>query len=295
MEFRQVVHFLEIVKTGGFHKAANSLRLSQPAISVSVRKLETDLGITLFDRESKAVRLTSEGRIFYQRATSLEKLIKDIELEVSELRGLERGELLLGLPSMLGTQFFPDLINKFRQQYPGLHISVLGGGGVRVVDMIEDDDVELGVIAGCKIPEFLDYMPLFREEMVACVAPGHPFSRAMSITLREFSSEQLFLLKEEYHQREVLEKLFKEEGISPNIVFETNHIPLLITVTSGGGGATTLLRFVVNASTGLVPVSFSPPLFVEAGIAWKKKSYLSSSARAFLDILKSSNFSDPNK
>lgn len=289
MEFRQIRFFLEIVKAGGFHRAAASLRVAQPAISVAIRNLEEELGITLFDRERKKVRLTAEGHIFFRRATALEVLLRDIELEMGELRGVERGELRLGLPSMLASHVFPEIITGFRQRYPGLHISVYGGGGVRIVEMIENCEVELGIISGSHVPESLDYLPMLREEMVACIATDHPLSRSASITLKKFASESLFLFEKGYFQRELLESLFQGDGLRPEVVFETNHVPLLISVTASGGGATTLLRLAAEAAPGLVPLSFEPPLFIEAGIAWKRKSYLSSAARAFLDYLQHSS------
>lgn len=288
MEFRQIRHFLEIVRAGGFHRAAASLRVAQPAISVAIRNLEEELGVTLFDRGRKRVRLTAEGRVFFRRATELERVMRGIEQEMGELRGVERGELRLGLPSMLASHVFPEIIAGFRQRYPGLRLSVYGGGGVRIVEMIENDKVELGIVAGSHIPEGLDYRPLLREEMVACVATDHPLSRSPFITLEELASEPLFLFEKGYFQRELLENLFRGEGLQPEVFFETNHVPLLMATTAGGGGATTLLRLAAEAAPGLVPLSFEPPLFVDAGIAWKSNSYVSSAARAFIDFLQAS-------
>lgn len=285
MEFRQVRLFLEIVREGGFHRAAASLRVAQPAISVAIRNLEEELGVTLFDRTRKKVRLTAEGRVFFRRATELEKMLRDIEQEMGELRGVERGELRLGLPSMLASHVFPEVIARFRQRYPGLRLSVYGGGGVRIVEMIEQDEVELGIVAGSHVPEGLEYRPLLHEEMVACVAADHPLSRSASITLEELALEPLFLFERGYFQRELLENLFRGEGLRPEVLFETNHVPLLIATTARGGGATTLLRLAAEAAPGLAPLSFDPPLFVDAGIAWKRHSYVSSAARAFIEFL----------
>lgn len=288
MEFRQIRLFLEIVRAGGFHRAAASLRVAQPAISVAIRNLEEELGVTLFDRERKKVQLTAEGRAFLRRATALEELLRETELEMGELRGVERGELRLGLPSMLASHVFPEVITGFRQRYPGLHIFVYGGGGVRIVEMIEKDEIELGIVAGSHVPENLDYMPLLREEMVACVAKNHPLAHSSSITLKEFASEDLFLFEKGFFQRELVENLFRGEELRPKVVFETNHVPLLITMAASGGGATTLLRLAAEAAPSLVPLSFKPPLFVDAGVAWKRRSYVSSAARAFLQYLQSS-------
>lgn len=285
MEFRQIRLFLEIVRAGGFHRAATSLRVAQPAISVAIRKLEGELGVTLFDRGRKRVRMTAEGRVFFRRVTELEGMLRGIEQEMRELQGVERGELRLGLPSMLASHVFPEIIAGFRQSYPGLRLSIYGGGGVRIVEMIEDDEVELGIVAASQVPKDLDYRPLLREEIVACVSTDHPLSRSRFITLKELASESLFLFEKGYFQRELLESLFRGEGLQPEVLFETNHVPLLIATTARGGGATTLLRLAAETAPGLVPLSFEPPLFVDAGIAWKRNAYVSFAARAFLEHL----------
>lgn len=288
MEFRQIRLFLEIVRAGGFHRAAASLRVAQPAISVAIRNLEEELGVTLFDRGRKKVRLTPEGRVFFRRATELEGMLRSIEQEMGELRGVERGKLLLGFPSMLASHVFPEIIAGFRQHYPGLRLFVYGGGGARIVEMIENDEVELGIVAGSHVQKGLEYLPLLREEMVACVATDHLLSRSPSITLKELVSEPLFLFENGYFQRELLDNLFQGEGLQPEVFFETNHVPLLIATTARGGGATTLLRLAAEAAPGLVPISFEPRLFIDAGIAWKRNAYISSAARAFIQFLQAS-------
>lgn len=290
MDVRQIRYFLEVVKAGGFHRAAASLHIAQPAISVAIRRLEEELGIRLLAREGKKVRLTVEGQIFFPRAVAFEELLKNVVLEMSELRGLERGELKIGLPSMLASHVFPTVIKNFHQAHPGLHISVMGGGGVRIADLIARGEVELGVIAGANVPEGLEYWPLLREEMVACVATGHRLASAPTITLDEFASERLFLFERGYYQRELLESSFMKKRINPEVAFETNHVSLLASMTSGGNGITTLLRVAAETYPDLIPVSFAPKMFIDAGVGWKRDVYLSSAAKAFLDILRTIDF-----
>lgn len=284
MEFRQVKYLLEIVRCGGFTRAAESLNISQPSLSTSVQKLEDELGVTLLNRQERKITLTAEGRAFFERARQVEELMKSTVHEMEEFRGLERGEIRIGIPGMLGAYFFPPVITRFRQRYPKLKLSICSHGANKIQAMIESGELDAGVVAKAEFPDGVAWQPLIREEMVACVADNHPLATKKSITLAEMSREPLVMFNEEYFQRQYLTETMARLGLKPEVVFETNLVPLLKQVVSGGGGITTLLRMAVD-EPGLAAIPFDPPLFVEAAIVWKKNAYLSKATRTFLDFI----------
>ncbi|MBJ6724912.1 LysR family transcriptional regulator [Geomesophilobacter sediminis] len=284
MEFRQIRYLLEIVRGGGFTRAAENLGIAQPSLSVAVQKLEDELGVTLLNRQERKITLTAEGRAFLPRAAQIEELVRGAVHEMEEFRGLERGEIRVGIPGMLGTHFFPALIAEFRQSYPNLKLSVYSDGANRIQALVESGDLDAGIVAAGVFPDSLVSRSLIREEMVACVARGHALAGRDAITLEEMAQEPLFLFSEGYFQRQYLGEAMARTGITPNVVFETNLVPLLKEVTARGGGVTTLLRMAVKEPE-LVAVPFAPPMYVEAVVVWKKHAYLSKATRAFLDFL----------
>ena len=284
MEFRQMRYLLEIVREGGFTRAAESLGIAQPSLSVAMQKLEDELGVTLLNRQERKITLTAEGRAFMERARQIEELVNSAVHEMEEYRGLERGEIRVGIPGMLGAHFFPSVIADFRQQYPNLKLSVYSDGANKIQAMVESGELDVGIAASADFPDSIAWRPLMREEMVACVSSGHPLSGKPSLTLQELSQEPLFLFNEGYFQRQYLVETMAHLGLEPNVVFETNLVPLLKKVVAGGGGVTTLLKMAVNEPE-LVAISFEPQLFVEAVVVWKKHAYLSKSTRAFLEFL----------
>ena len=284
MEFRQMRYLLEIVREGGFTHAAASLGIAQPSLSIAVQKLEEELGVTLLNRQERKITLTAEGRAFVARARQIEEMVTSVLHEMEEYRGLERGEIRVGIPGMLGAHFFPSVIADFRKLYPNLKLSVYSDGANKIQSMVESGDLDVGIAASADFPDSIVWRPLMREEMVACVSSGHPLSARPFITLQELSREPLFLFNEGYFQRQYLVEALAELGLEPNVVFETNLVPLLKKVVAGGGGVTTLLKMAVNEPE-LVAISFDPQLFVEAVVVWKKQAYLSKSTRAFLDFI----------
>lgn len=284
MELRQIRYLLEIVRCGGFNRAAEKLGIAQPSLSVAVHKLEDELGVTLLNRQERRITLTTEGRAFLERAKQIDDLAKSAVHEMEEFRGLERGEIRVGIPGMLGSYYFPPIIAGFRNEYPNLKLSIVSDGANKIQSMVESGELDAGIVATSNFPDSLAWQPIVREEMVACVSKRHPMNTRQSITLQELSREPLFLFNEGYFQRRYLTEAMAQLGLEPRVVFETNLVPLLKTIVAGGNGITTLLKIAVTELE-LVAIPFDPPIFVDAAIVWKKNAYLSKSTRAFIDFI----------
>jgi DNA-binding transcriptional LysR family regulator len=285
MDVRQLRFFVEIVRYGNFTRAAEQLRVAQPAVSVAIKKLEEELELVLFNRQEKKVSLTAEGEKFLEHARRILEQVRMAEMEMEELRGLSKGEVRAGIPPMLSAYFFPDIIRDFVRRFPNLHLSVYGEGAWRIQKMIEQGDLDMGVIAAGTYPENLEVRRFLREEVVICVPKGHPLAGRKRVGFEEFLRQPLVFYKEGYYIRELIFDVTKGTGIAPNIVFETNLFSLVKSLVRNGLGISTFLRMVVARDEDLRAVSFDPPLYLDLLIAWKKHAYLSRANRAFVDFL----------
>ncbi|HJV65372.1 MAG TPA: LysR family transcriptional regulator [Geomonas sp.] len=285
MDVRQLRYFLEVSRVSSFTKAADGLRIAQPAISMAIKKLEEELDLVLFNRQDKKVSLTAEGEIFLAHARRILEDLKAAELEMGELKGLTRGEVRIGIPPMISAYFFPDIIRDFHRLYPQLHLSVLGEGAGRIQRMIGQGELDMGVVAGESFPDTLEVRHLIREEVVVCVPLDHPFAGRERVTLDEFVQQPLVFYKEGYFIREFFLEALRETGATPNIIFETNLFSLVKSLVRNGTGISTFLRMVVAADGDLAAISFDPPLYLDLLIAWKKHFYLSRANRAFVEFL----------
>lgn len=284
MELRQLKYLSEIVKSGGFTKASESLGIAQSALSIAVKKLEEEAGVTLIDRNQRKLALTSEGAVFLKRANAILDQIGTLHQEMADLKDLVRGELKIGIPGMLATHYFPPRIAAFRELYPSLKISVYSEGAKKLESMLCNGLLDAAIIAHGNLPKELVWKPLLTDEMVVCVAPDHHLANRKQISIRELAKEPLFLFQEGNYQRAIIAKAFEDIGCKPKVSFETNLTSLLKTMTAKGGGACTLLRMAVDSSD-LVAIPLKPTLEVSAGIAWREKSYLPLATKAFIDFL----------
>jgi DNA-binding transcriptional LysR family regulator len=276
---------METARLGSFTRAAEQLRIAQPAISMAIKRLEEELDLTLFNRQDKRVALTAEGEIFLAHALRLTSDIKAAEQEMADIRGLEKGEVRIGIPPMLSSYFFPEIIADFTRHYPRLNLSVTGEGAGRIQQMLIRGELDMGVIAARSVLESLEARHFLKEEVLVCVPAGHPFAGRTSIGFAEFVGEPLVFYKEGYYMRELVFEVLKARGFEPRIVFETNLFSLVKSLVREGMGISTFLRMVVAGDEELVAIPFDPPLYLDLVIAWKQGAYLSRANRAFVEFL----------
>lgn len=285
MDLRQLRVFVEVVRQQSFTQAAEQLCIAQPAVSITIRKLEEELGLTLLNRQERRVSLTAEGESLLRHAERILDNLAAAETEMAELRGLTHGEVRIGIPPMMSSYYFPLIIRDFRDRYPNLKLSVNGEGGARIQRMIAKGELDMGVITGQKHMDGLASQHFLREEIVACVPLSHPLAGRSKITMAEFLLEPLILFKEGYYMREMMDELIVAEHRQPQVVFETNLFSLVRSLIKERLGISTFLRMVVSGDEELAAVSFDPPLHLDLFIAWKADRHLSRANRAFIDVL----------
>ncbi|BDX02226.1 MAG: LysR family transcriptional regulator [Marinomonas sp.] len=285
MDIKPLRYFVAIAKTASFTKAAQQLSVAQPAVSMAIKKLEADLGLTLIHRADRHVGLTDEGKRLLVHAEKIVQATDDALLEMGELQGLSQGEVRVGIPSMLGSYYFPPILMAFRHKYPTIALKVIEGGTWQLQQMLENGELDLSVIVAETLPDGLETQALIREEMRVTIATDHPFSQLERITPDAFFDEELVMFKEGYFHRRIVDKLAKACNKQPKIGFETNLIPLIKSITQQGFGISTLLSMVIEDDDELITRSFDPPIWLDLGIAWRKDSYLSKANRAFLEFV----------
>ncbi len=285
MDIKPLRYFVAIAKTASFTKAAQQLSVAQPAVSMAIKKLEANLGLTLIHRADRHVGLTDEGKRLLVHAEKIVQATDDALLEMGELQGLSQGEVRVGIPSMLGSYYFPPILMAFRHKYPTIALKVIEGGTWQLQQMLENGELDLSVIVAETLPDGLETQALIREEMRVTIATDHPFSQLERITPDAFFDEELVMFKEGYFHRRIVDKLAKACNKQPKIGFETNLIPLIKSITQQGFGISTLLSMVIEDDDELITRSFDPPIWLDLGIAWRKDSYLSKANRAFLEFV----------
>jgi len=284
MDVRALRYSLAIARFGSFTKAAESLHVAQPALSVSIRKLESELGVTLFVRKAHRVEPTVEGRILLSRA---ERIFTEIDSAINEIADaveLRTGIVRLGMPPMFGLEYFPNVIAQFHAAYPRIALTIIEGSADEIGGMLDAGSIDLAMLETRRVRPQWRKVEVGREEMVLCVAPGHRLASRKSIPGSELDGLPMVLFNGSFIQRDILEKLCKRGGAKPDVVLQSNSVGIIRQAAVDGLGAATLLRSLAAAPPPLVPISFEPKEVLRFSLCWRDENYLSKANRALVDF-----------
>jgi DNA-binding transcriptional LysR family regulator len=213
MDTRQLSAFCEVVERRSFSQAAERLGVTQPAVSLQVRALEKRLGARLLDRSGRRVEPTEAGLRLYQGAQRLLALEQQL---VEEVGGAEKGELTGGL--QIGASTGPGgivmavLVCEFQRRNPALHVSLSVFDTQRVIELVGERELELGVVGAARRHRGVRFETFFRDEVILVCPPGHRFADR-TITLDELRSEPLIVMQEGSGVRLVLEDELRAQGL----------------------------------------------------------------------------------
>ena len=286
MELRQLEYFQMASRLRNITRAAERLRVSQPNITVAIKKLEAELGIQLFDRSQKQLSLTPEGAVFLNRIELALRNIQDAVLEVNDYKQLQKGTIKIGIPPMMGAYLFPKIFSSFQTRYSHLEIFLHEEASMSIREQLERDELDFGIIIISGASQSLQLLPMTRSQIVCCVPETSPLARKKSISLQDVTDSSMVMLKEGSFLRQLILGKLEEAGAKPNIVLESNQVGTLKGLVASGVGLAFLLDMVAEGTPGVKAIPLSEPMYVDVGLAWKKDRYISKAAQSFIDFCK---------
>ena len=196
MNLKQMEYFTAIVGEGSISGAARSLHISQPPLSAQIRQLEEELGVTLFDRGSRAIRLTEAGRLFYNRAVSILEMTKAARKELKQLEDGLLGTLRLGMISSVETQGIITSIASFRRRYPGMSFRISEGNTYQLLDKLTTGQIDAALVRTPFPEESFDCRYLTEEPMLAVGrADFFPADCGPKLPLKELAALPLIIYR----------------------------------------------------------------------------------------------------
>ena len=295
MELRQLEYFQMASRLRNITRAAERLRVSQPNITVAIKKLEAELGIQLFDRSQKQLALTPEGAVFLNRIELALRNIQDAVLEVNDYKQLQKGTIKIGIPPMMGAYLFPKIFSSFQKKYSHLDIYLHEEGSMSIREQLERDELDFGIIIISGASHNLQLLPMTTSQIVACVPENSSLAAKDRLTKEDIAAANVIMLKEGSFLRQTILGRLKEQSITPNIVLESNQVVTIKGLVASGVGISFLLDMVLEDAPGVKAIPLEVPLFVDVGLAWKKDRYISKAAQSFIDFCRDTLRKHKNK
>ena len=274
---------IEVARVEHLGKAADLLQADQSTVSRKIARLEEEVGVPLFERIGRSIRLTQAGRRFAARA---ERLLEDLRDAVADAQGAvsaETGQVHVGFLHTVGARWLPERLARFLRAYPGVRFILEEGTSGEVVGGLVAGDFDLGIVGPppTNVPD-LEIHPLFRERVAVVVPSTHRLVGSSSCTLHDLAAEPLILPRSRSGLRKVIDDAFAGQGLSPQVAYEGDDLAIVQGLVEAGLGSTLLPMPlpVPSNRVAIIPLR-DPPIARTMVLCWNRRRTLPPAANLF--------------
>ena len=290
MELHQLRYFLAVARFGSFTRAAEHERIAQPSLSQQIRKLEDELGVRLFDRLGRRIRLTTFGERLQEHARRVLSDLEDARRDVDAMLGLHTGPVFVGVIPTVAPYILPQALARSSKACPGITVNVVEDLTHALLKGICEGELDLALLSlPVEAPELVAE-PLMRDRMLLAVPKQHRlYRRRRKLKLDEVGLERFLLLKDGHCFRDDVLEVCKRSRLNPQVVFEGGQFDTLMAMVAAGAGVTLLPEIARSryrhGDVGLL--EFAPPEPTRTvGIVRAKGKFLTPAAGAFIEVLR---------
>ena len=224
MEIRQLRAFVAIAESGTFTAGALRVHVTQAAISMQIRQLETEIGAKVFVRAPRHVILTEAGEQLLRRARHILREHDAALDEIAELAGAERGRLRIGSASaMVLTEQLPTILKELRKQHPAAEIAVTSGTSEVLVDQILAGEVDVAFVSLPVDERGIKTERLSDDQLVAIASPRHKLAKQRTISAYTLAGERLILGERGGNTRRLIDQFFAQAGVTLRVAMELSR------------------------------------------------------------------------
>jgi len=285
---RQLQVFEAVARHLSFSRAAEELYLTQPAVSMQIRQLETSVGLPLFEQIGKKIFLTEAGNEIYHYSRSIAQQLTEAEAVLSEMKGLKRGKLNISVVST-ANYFAPQLLALFCQRNQGVTLSLKVVNREELLNQLASNEMDLGVMG--QPPEGLDIVaePFMENPLVVVAPPSHPLVMERSIPLSRLAEETFIVREQGSGTRSAMERFFQQHGLNlaTGMEMSTNEAIKQAVQAGMGLGVVSVHTIALELETRRLVVLdvASFPILRHWYVIHRKGKRLSVMAQAFKDFL----------
>ncbi|WP_183167404.1 LysR family transcriptional regulator [Azomonas macrocytogenes] len=261
--------FRAVAEQGSFRKAAEVIRISQPALSRRIEKLEDALGVKLFERTTRRVSLTIVGRAFAPRAERLLNDLDDALLGISDVASSRMGQVTIACVPSAAYYFMPGVIAQYHKLYPRIRIKVLDAGANDVRGAVINGEADLGLSFSGNLDNELEFEGLVQERYVAACRRDHPLAGRSDVSWNEFYTYDYMSVDKSSGNRFVLDQALMHLTPSKPSICETRHITTMLGMVETGLGIAAVPAMAMPAHNHPVLTSvplIDPPVVRDIGL-----------------------------
>jgi DNA-binding transcriptional LysR family regulator len=284
---RQLQVFEAIVRLGSFTRAAEELFLTQPTVSMQIKKLADSMGLPLFEHVGRNVRPTEAGLELYQSCRRIFETLANLEMKIADLKGIKRGRLRLGVITT-AKYFAPEVLGEFCQLYPGIEVALKVSNRDRIIERINANEDDLYIMGQTPDDQIeVEAIPFAPNPLVVMAPRNHPLVGKKNVPLSEIIDEPFILREPGSGIRDATLKVFDQLGRRPQVRMELGSNEAIKHAIVGGLGLSVQSLHTLTLEGPDGPVAILDiqgfPIMREWYLVYPKGKELSLVAQAFLD------------
>jgi DNA-binding transcriptional LysR family regulator len=254
MDLRQLEHFVTVAEERHFTRASERLFISQSGLSASIRALEKELEVDLFDRNTRRVELTDAGQALLEESRRTLASVIAARDAVAAVQGLLRGRLRVGTEQCLGVLDVPTELAGFNAHHPAVELLVQQAGSARLIDEIRTGRLDVAFVAGStEAPSDVRFLPLATEPMVLICGPDHPLASRKKLDWRTLCEQIYVDFTTDWGSRQVTDRAFAAAGMARRIASEVNDVHTLLDLVMHGLGIAVVPEHIARKKAGKLP------------------------------------------
>lgn len=285
--FRQLEVFLTVVRLGTLSRAAETLHLTQPSVTMQLKRLTERVGTPILEQVGRRMVLTEAGRLLEATSREIFEQLDMFQARVDELKGLKRGLLQVGIVNT-AQYFFPDLLAGFCEKYPGIEVSLEVENSARLTGRLRNNLESLYLFSRPPRSVDIEAVPIIDNPIGAIAWEGHPLAKEKQIPLERFAREPFVMREPGSETRRAADKLFSSNGLSINIRMTSPRTEAIKRAVAARMGVTVLSELTLaGGSHGLVTLDVeSFPVQNHWYVVYRRDRSLPPVASGFLDYLR---------
>ncbi|RLZ09589.1 LysR family transcriptional regulator [Acinetobacter sp. 2JN-4] len=288
MTLKQLKAFLALARTLNYANASLELHLSQSALSLSIKSLEEELGGKLFNRNTRRVELSQEGKSLIPYAKKLLANWDEMENDVKQRFKLNRGTLSIASMPFVTHAILPDVIHAFLSLHPNLNFSIHDIPNETIIEKVQDGIFELGICFEPDLTEGLEFQPLFEEDFLALLPKNHPLATSSTITWQQLFSNPFITLQKPSIVRHLIEQNCLRNNMTLDLKIECHQISSLSSFVALGIGVSAIPRHFakhIDLEQNVLLELQAETIHKTVGIVYKKNFEISHISEQFIETL----------
>ncbi len=306
---QEMEYIYTVYQKGSFSKAAEALFMTQPALSISIQKVENEIGMPLFNRDKKPLELTEAGQLYIEKIRQIMHLENELSQQLNDLTDLKTGQLRIGGSHYFNSYILPPVIADFKKKWPGIDLELTEAGSYELLTMLKDDLIDLTFNCTPDPHDKLRRIPGFQDTILLAVSTRFPANNCLTdaalttsdilsrryqdsdcpaVTMEAFADTPFILLSPGNNLYSRSQSFFQEAGVNPPTAMQVSQLVTAYHLAQAGIGATLISDWMVTGKhPEMIYYKIASPL---AGrifdIVTPGKNYLSNAQQAFISLFR---------